>query len=387
VRFGIITPYIVAFLAAALAAGQPRLSAASEEQSYAAQLERLRARIQSLKTDIERDKTQRDATQEALDATERQIADINAQLLNTRKQLQQRSQRIQGLTADHRRHQQRLSQQGDQFGRLVYATYVMGRQGYIKMLLNQEDPARLGRAITYYRYFARARAQQIEQINQTLTTLQDLKARLDTENRELRELEKSQIHSRKTLQERRRERELLIGRLNQRIVNQGQELESLRRNERRLQRLLDELTVMVRDIPAEPRADMQFSQMRGKLHLPVRGRIAARFNQPKKGNMRWNGLFLNAREDEAVRAVFHGRIAFADWLRGFGLLLIIDHGGSYMSLYSHNKVLFKQVGDWVETGEPVAAVGTSGGLTKAGLYFEIRHNGKPRNPLIWCAAK
>ncbi len=386
-QFGIVTPCIAALLAAALCAGYPRVSTGAEEHSYAAQLERLRARIQVLTTDIERDKTKRDTTQEALNTVEREIANINTQLLNTRNQLKQRGQRIQWLTADYQRHQQRLSQQTDKFGRLVYATYVMGRQGYIKMLLNQEDPARLGRAITYYRYFARARAQQIEQINQTLATLQNLKTRLDTENRELQELEKSQIHSRTTLHERRRERELLLGRLDQRIVTQGQELDSLRRNERRLQRLLDELTAMMRDVPAESRADTQFSQMRGKLHLPVRGRIGARFNQRKKGNMRWNGLFLNAREDQAVRAVFHGRIAFADWLRGFGLLLIIDHGDGYMSLYSHNKVLYKQVGDWVETGEPVAAVGTSGGLAKAGLYFEIRHNGKPRNPLIWCSAK
>ncbi len=386
-RFRIVTLHIAAFLAAALVAGQPLLSAGAEEQSYAAQLERLRARIQTLKTDIERDKTKRDTTQEALNTTERQIADIHAKLLNTRNQLKLRSQRIQWLTADHRRHQQRLSEQTDKFGRLVYATYVMGRQGYIKMLLNQEDPTRLGRAITYYRYFARARTQQIEQINQTLETLQHLKQRLDAENRELHELEKSQVNSHQALQEHRRERELLIGRLNQRIVNQGQELESLRGNERRLQRLLDELTAMMRDVPARLRTDMQFSQMRGKLHLPVRGQIEARFNQPKKGHMRWNGLFLNAREDQAVRAVFHGRIAFADWLRGFGLLLIIDHGDGYMSLYSHNKVLYKQVGDWVDTGESVAAVGTSGGLTQAGLYFEIRHNGKPRNPLIWCAAK
>lgn len=363
------------------------MSAASEEQAYATQLERLRARIQSLKTEIERDKTKRDATEEALNTTERRIADINVKLLDTRKQLKQRSQRIEWLSADYRRHQQSLSQQTDKFGRLVYATYVMGRQGYIKMLLNQEDPTTLGRAITYYRYFARARAQQIDQINQTMSTLKQLQQRLDTENRELEELEKSQLDSRKNLHEHRRERELLIGRINQRIVSQGQELESLRRDERRLQRLLDELTAMMRDVPAELRTDLQFKQMRGRLRLPVRGRIQARFNQLKKGNMRWNGLFLTAREDQPVHAVFHGRIAFADWLRGFGLLLIIDHGDGYMSLYSHNKVLYKQVGDWVETGESIAAVGISGGLTEAGLYFEIRHNGKPRNPLIWCATK
>ncbi len=383
----IVNTFSAALLAAALCAGQPRVSVGAEEQTYAAQLERLRGKIRSLTADIERDKSQRDTTREALNATEREIAAINAKLRNTRTQLQQRSQRIQWLAADYQRHQQRLSRQTDNFGRLVYATFVMGRQGYIKMLLNQEDPTRLGRAITYYRYFARARTRQIEQINETLATLQRLKERLDTEHRELHELEKSQVHSQKTLQERRRERERLIGRLEQRIVDQGQELESLRRNEHRLQRLLDELSALMRDVPTELRADMRFSQMKGKLHLPVRGRIGARFDQPKKGNMRWNGLFLNAREDQAVRAVFHGRIAFADWLRGFGLLLIIDHSDGYMSLYSHNKVLYKQVGDWVETGEPVAAVGTSGGLTEAGLYFEIRYKGKPRNPLIWCAAK
>ncbi len=384
-RFRRIIHGFLIFVAVALCA--PQALARSDEHSYSDQLRRLRARIQGLTTEIERDKSKRDATRDALHASERRIADINAKLHTTRKRLGEKKQRIQWLAEDHQRHQQRLTRQTENFGRLVYASYVIGRQGYIKMLLNQEDPALLGRAIAYYRYFARARSQQIDEINQTLEALEKTQQRLDAERRELQQLETSQINSRRDLQSRRRERELLISRLSERILDRGEELQSLRHNERRLQRLLDELTTMMRDIPAEPRTEMQFGRMRGRLKLPVRGTIGARFNQRKEGNMRWNGLFLDAREDQPVRAVFHGRIAFADWLRGFGLLLIIDHGDGYMSLYSHNKVLYKQVGDWVETGEPVAAVGSSGGLAKAGLYFEIRHNGKPRNPLIWCAAK
>ncbi len=361
-------------------------SAAPPEPSYSAQLERLREKIRSLKAEVDRDESKRDVIREALHRSERRIGGISAELRSLRATLDEKNRRIQRLNADRDLHQRRLTEQADIFGRMVYATYIMGRQGYIKMLLNQKDPAKLGRAITYYRYFARARSHQIDAINQSLTSLTRLREHLEGENRELSALEQTQLENRRALELRQRERGILLAKLNEKIRSRSDELEMLRRDERRLERLLAELTELMQEVPLLQNDEASFDEMKGRLTLPVRGTIEARFNQHKKGNMRWQGLFLKAPEDRVVHAVFRGRVAFADWLRGFGLLLIIDHGDGYMSLYSHNKLLYKEVGDWVDAGDPIAAVGNSGGLNQTGLYFEIRHNGKPRNPLLWCKA-
>jgi len=132
----------------------------------------------------------------------------------------------------------------------------------------------------------------------------------------------------------------------------------------------------------------RFRKYKGKLPLPARGKIVARYGAPKNiGDLRWRGLFLAGREGQDVRSIFRGRVAFADWLRGFGLLLILDHGDGYMTLYGHNQSLYKEVGDWVEAGQVIAGMGNTGDITQPGLYFEVRHNGKPRDPLLWCRAR
>ncbi len=361
-------------------------AAAPPEGPYEKQLQRLRVKMQALQAEINRDRSKRDETREALHRSEREIGAINAKLRALRTAIEQKNTRIKELNADRERQQQRLQTHTDVFSRTIYATYVMGRQGYVKMLLNQEDPAKLGRAITYYRYLARARSQQIEAVRQSLAALQQSQERLDKEQRELVALQQTQLESRRALRQKRKERAALLAKLEARILSQNEELASLHEHERRLETLLAELAEMMRELPATLKAEIRFGDMKGRLALPVKGTIGARFNQQKKGNLRWQGLFLKAPEDRVVRAVFHGRVAFADWLRGFGLLLIIDHGDGYMSLYSHNKLLYKEVGDWVDTGNPIAVVGNSGGLSQTGLYFEIRHNGKPRNPLLWCKA-
>jgi septal ring factor EnvC (AmiA/AmiB activator) len=144
---------------------------------------------------------------------------------------------------------------------------------------------------------------------------------------------------------------------------------------------------MLVDIPAEADGQQPFHSRKGKLRWPARGRLAQRFGAPRSGGLRWRGVMIEAQEGGEVRAVSQGRIAFSDWMRGFGLLLIIDHGDGYMSLYGHNQTLYKEVGEWVDTGEVVALLGASGGRTESGLYFEMRHKGRPINPVHWCAGK
>ena len=183
----------------------------------------------------------------------------------------------------------------------------------------------------------------------------------------------------------RRERNAVVAALEKGIGSRQQRLAGMKQDEGRLKQLLRGIGKVVSAEPASGGPELRFGHMRGKLALPLRGSISAHFGQTRSGtDFPWQGLFLNAAEGTEVRAIFPGRVAFADWLRGFGLLLILDHGDGFMSLYSHNQLLFRQVGEWVEMGDPIALVGSSGGQTNAGLYFEVRKNGEPLNPLIWC---
>jgi len=191
----------------------------------------------------------------------------------------------------------------------------------------------------------------------------------------------------------------VLTRISRDIQRQRREIGTLKRNETRLARLVESLAkLMARSkpaprtrnerVPQAPSGDSPFLDLKGKLHLPVRGELANRFGSPRAdGGVVWKGLFIAARAGEEVRAVADGRVVFADWLRGFGNLLIVDHGDAYMSLYGNNEALYKRVGDPIRGGEPVAAVGASGGNADSGLYFELRHQGRPLDPLDWVSIR
>ena len=156
-------------------------------------------------------------------------------------------------------------------------------------------------------------------------------------------------------------------------------------NEKQLERVLNVITESMPEILTEPGEHKAFASLKGKLYWPALGTVRALFGKPRKvAKIKWNGVIIKARRGNNVRAISHGRVAYADWLRGYGLLIIIDHGDGYMSLYGHNEDIRKETGDWVEEGEIIGSVGNTGGQAKTGLYFEIRHNGKPTNPKIWC---
>ena len=254
----------------------------------------------------------------------------------------------------------------------------------MKLLLNQENPERLGRTIAYYRYLSRARVKDILKVEELVAQLSQLKSQLQEEYAELKALEVDQLSQRKKLNDVRSERSTILAKLEQQIGSEQEELARLKGKAARLEKLLEDLENALADLPPEGTFNQPFSSMQGKLQLPVNGSISARFGQSKGTGIFWEGIFVDAQEGSIVQSIFPGRVAFADWLRGFGLLLILDHGDGYMSLYSHNQMLYKQVGEWVNAGETIAQVGSSGGLKKTGLYFEIRHNGEPHNPLIWC---
>jgi septal ring factor EnvC (AmiA/AmiB activator) len=269
----------------------------------------------------------------------------------------------------------------------IRAAYEIGSQEYVKVLLNQEDPNEIAKMLTYYDYFNQARSKQIESYNLTLLGLDRVTQELADETVVLKSQRMALGTQQKSLANVQKKKQMTLKALINQISTAGSALSKLEQDRGRLEQLLDKLRESLANLDA-PRIAQPFAGMQGKLLLPVEGRISHRFgNQRNQGKLLWHGLFIDAAEGESVYAVHYGRVVFSDWLRGFGLLMIISHGEGYMSLYGHNQALFRETGDWISAGEVIAAVGDSGGQNKTGLYFEIRIDGKPNNPQNWCVAR
>lgn len=353
-----------------------------------ARLKQLRGRIETLQEKLNETRGRRDDVREEVRSLERRIGlQINI-LRKTDTQLRANEKKLADLNARAARERGNLGAQRQQLARQIYTAYLMGRQEYPKMLLNQENPARVSRVTTYYDYLNRARTERIADIRTTLARTETLEQQIRAQHRELENLRAGQREQKSALETSRARRGELLASLNREVRGQSQQMERLRADEKRLEQLIEELKTVMPEPPLPPRAGTPFSKLRGRLPLPTRGPIIARYGGSKNlGNLKWRGLLIGGREGQNVISVFRGRVVFADWLRGFGLLLILDHGDGYMTLYGHNQSLHKGVGEWVEAGETVASLGNTGDMAQPGLYFEIRQNGEPRDPLIWCKAR
>jgi septal ring factor EnvC (AmiA/AmiB activator) len=243
----------------------------------------------------------------------------------------------------------------------------------------------MGRTLVYYDYLNRARTAKIGAIGEAVARLEKVEAQIRDQTERLKRTREEQLEQKRKLEKSRVERSQVLARLNKQIRSREQKLQLYRADARQLERLMEGLREALADVPDDAGQRKAFKSQRGHLRLPVRGKITAKFGSRRKaGGFRWQGVMIRAKRGADVKSVSHGRVAFADWLRGFGLMVIVDHGDGYMSLYGHNESLYVETGDWVEAGDVVAAVGNSGGQKRPGLYFEIRANGKPTNPLRWC---
>lgn len=345
-------------------------------------LQRLRDRIATLEQELAQGYRQRDAVNEELRAVERAVGVQLQHLreLDTRRRTQAR--KLNAVHLEQAQQQRRVDNLARGLAGQMRAAYAMGRQGYIKMLLSQEDPAVLQRTVIYYRYIYDARRERLAQTRSALTALRGTEQNLTRGLRELAALRAEEAAKRVALEQAQAERAQVLARLNAKLRDDAAAVEQLRQDERHLLRLIAGIEPF---LPALPAGAERFGDSRGKLPLPVRAKIAAFYGSPRQpGNLRWRGVLLAAPPGQEVRAVFRGRVAYADWLRGFGLLLILEHGEGYMTLYGHNQSLYKRVGEWVEAGEVIAGVGNTGGFAESGLYFEVRHRGEPYDPLQWC---
>jgi septal ring factor EnvC (AmiA/AmiB activator) len=359
--------------------GPPPLAAPDREQ-----LDRVRERITALQERIRSTTGEQDALGAELAAAEKAIGRVARRLRALEEQLE--SQRLRLGELRQREQEQLGALQAERTALIgqIRSAYAMGRQERLKILLNQQEPARVSRLLTYYDYLNRARARRMARIERRVSELGDTRAAIGRDEQRLRALVDSELDEERTLQEQQRERKRVLERIARELSDQSSELSRLERDEQRLNALLDDIGQALADVPDRSPADEPFARRRGALPWPASGVIGAEFGAPRVGGLRWDGVMIEAPEGGEVRAIHHGRVAFADWLRGFGLLLIVDHGDGWMTLYGHNQTLFKDAGDWVQADEPVALTGASGGRETPGVYFGIRHQGQPVNPLRWC---
>lgn len=346
------------------------------------ELEEVRERISELKKSMDRSAAERDRVTNELQQAETRISEQRLRIKELERQVDTTTRRKAKLDGELAERQAELDQETVQLAAQVRTAYMSGTQERLRLLLNQQDPATLGRLMSYYRYLNDYRAGNIEAVTGHIRELDALGAKIAAEEARLSNLAKTRYEELGNLnaaQERRRE---LLASLQQRMVSEGQEVERLAAQEKDLSRLIAELTTILSDYPIS--SEEPFSEHKGRLTWPVAGTLLHDFGQPRAGGaINWNGVVLAAPRGREVRAVYHGRIVFADWLAGMGLLVIVDHGEGYMTLYGYNETILKNPGDWVAPGDVLATVGDSGGRPEPGLYFEIRRKTQPVNPRRW----
>lgn len=362
------------------------LFASDDYTAKSSQHKKLQSTIDSLRSKLEKTRGEQSNLRSQLRPIERDIGQLNSSLKQLGKSLKADQSELKQLGVEKNQQKSGILSQRKELEQLVRSNYALGRQGQLKFLLNQEDPSAVSRTLIYYEYFNKARAKKIAVINARLTELLLLEERIEKKVQSIETLYQTQKSKKERLNRRSHDRRQLLAKLDAEVRDKGRLLENLKADEKQLSKLLSGLRKALADIPEEKGERKPFVSLKGRLKLPTKGKISARFGRIRdvESGLKWRGIIIDAKEGRDVQAIAHGRVAFSDWLRGYGLLLIIDHGGGYMSLYGYNQSLYREVGDWVEKGEVVAGVGLSGGRNQAGLYFEVRNQGKPVNPLFWC---
>jgi murein hydrolase activator len=377
----LLSAALIAVLCASSPAAVDPADSAHADAAYA-KLAALRARIAELTGRMGSQLAQRDSlsarvreTELAIGAKRQRVEELHvAELAAEHHRSELRAEEGRNLSA--------LQAERASLASQARAAYMIGRQEELKLLLNQSNPASLGRTLTYYGYFAEQRRQKIKSIQSNEARLQQLVAQIEQQTQELQKLQDDATQEIAGLQHARAERTVAVTALTKKLESGNQELGNLKREEQAVESLVADLARMMRDFPTDP--SQSFDRMRGKLPWPVLGRVSARYQAPREnsGGVRWNGVMIETERGAKVRAPFFGRVVYADWLQGLGLLMIVGHSGGYMTLYGHAEVLYKSVGDKVAPGDVIAALSDTEGA-KPQLYFEIREGRKTVDPKLW----
>ncbi len=372
---------IVLCLLAAVAAGP--IAAETENDR---ELARVRQQLEALRAEVARDTGRRDELTGRLKTIETELAEVARAVDATDAELDAAEARLEDLARQSDTQQTRLATERDTLAGLVRTAYVNGRQERLKMLLNQEDPASLGRLMAYYRYFNDQRVGRIDEVSSQLARIEALAVETEAQTERLAGLKAKRADELEALEAARSERRTVLASIDARLRESGTQISRLESQEATLKQLIEELKKRLAEFPVE--SDLPFARLKGKLAWPVRGTLLGDFGQPRAGRrVKWNGVLVGTDRGTAVQAIAHGRVAYADWLPGLGLLIVLDHGDGYLSLYGHNETVNRSAGEWVDAGDMVATVGDSGGQARPALYFELRNGRTPINPHRWFARR
>ena len=384
------------------------------------QLDAAQKDVAELKKLLEAIQKEKSGVQGELKKTESEMGQLEKQVKGLQQELNKSNEELKRLDTEKKKLQQSRLEQQRLIGIQARAAYQGGQQEYLKLLLNQQNPEKFSRTLTYYDYLSQARLEQLATFNETLRQLANVEQDIANQQNQLNEQKSALDGRREQLAEARKERQLALAKLNKDLSARDQKLKARQQEQAQLGNVLKTIEATLarqareaaearklelaaeqarrKDAKAGPDAagplvsssgatyGGNFASARGKLPWPVNGRLAARFGTARGGDERtkWDGVLISAGAGSQVHAVHGGRVVFADWLRGAGLLVILDHGNGYLSLYGHNQSLLKDAGQIVKAGEAIATVGTSGGQNTPALYFAIRQQGRPSDPAQWC---
>ncbi|MGB2832771.1 MAG: peptidoglycan DD-metalloendopeptidase family protein [Methylotenera sp.] len=400
-----------------LAPASPAWAAKKIEESKQ-NLNEVKERIELLKKELDQSQEAHKDAADALKESEVAISLANKKLFEINNKQQKNKKTLSKLESQSLTASQMLEAQQKLLSRQLYQQYTQGQQSYAQIILQNERPSDIARDVQYFSYVAKARAELISKMQGNLTKINELNDKTALALKEVAELKQNQIDEKKALESQKQAKSKVVSSLSQQIAAQRNEIDKLKRDEKTLSDLVERLAKIIppkkvtpkrnkpkpnipepnkNNLPAddvienndEPSADdslsvANFAALKGKLRLPVRGDVTGRFGSKREeSGISWKGLFIKANEGAEVKSIATGRVVFADWLRGFGNLIILDHGDGYMSLYGNNQSVLKQVGDTVQAGDAIASVGNSGGNETNGLYYELRRQSRPFDPLSW----
>ncbi|MFN3710768.1 MAG: murein hydrolase activator EnvC family protein [Alishewanella aestuarii] len=360
-------------------------TAASAQQTPQAEreLQQLQQQIKQTEQQVRQQRRQLQQAEQRLQAADKALAEAARKLRDTQGRQQRLERESANLSRQQQQLQQQLAEQQQLLAEQLKSAYSLGQHDYSRLLLNQQDTGKLERVLTYYQYFNQARLRQLAQINHTVSELEQVKQQLANQQQQLQTELSALQQQQQQLSEARGSQQASVNELQALLKQQGNQLSYLRQNETTLQNTINELRRL-----AERNRDLSgLTAGRGKYPWPLRGRVLQRFGQNRQGGLASRGILIQGVSGANVQSIADGRVIYADWLKGYGWVIVVDHGKGFMSLYGHNQSLLKQPGDNVRGGDAIAQVGASGGQADPALYFEIREKGEAVNPLNWLGAQ
>lgn len=382
--------------------------ASSAQADKKDELGQLRQKIEQLQRDLAKTEESRSEVADALRTSEKAISEVNRALVTLGREQGRISQGLAELKVRMDANRADTARQQELLDRMIRHQYMHGNTDAMRLMLDGKEVSEVERQMHYFGYVSKSRAALVSGLKQNMVALSELESVARQKQAELANNAEEQRKARLQLQAERQARQKTFNKIKADIAKGRREIGRLKRDEDRLAKLVEQLAKAIAKNRDERRsakagdgiqrkgetvdsvadgafAGKAFLALKGKLRLPARGELQSRFGSPREEGLTWKGLFIKADTGHSVHAVADGQVVFADWLRGYGNLLILDHGNGYMSLYGNNESLLKQVGEMTQGGEKIASVGSSGGALDSGVYFELRHEGKPFDPLKWVA--